>query len=58
MREIRMLQRRDHDQCIRFVDVAAGDFDAAAAGSRPRAADGRMVSTCRPRTSRIRGGAR
>ena len=29
VREIRMLQRRDRCQRIRFVDIAAADFDAA-----------------------------
>jgi predicted DCC family thiol-disulfide oxidoreductase YuxK len=32
MREIRMLQRRDHGRRIHFVDIAAEDFDAAAVG--------------------------
>ncbi len=32
MREIRMLQRRDRKQRIRFVDIAAEGFDAAAVG--------------------------
>jgi predicted DCC family thiol-disulfide oxidoreductase YuxK len=32
MREIRMLQRRDHRQRIRFADIASKDFDAAAIG--------------------------
>jgi predicted DCC family thiol-disulfide oxidoreductase YuxK len=32
MREIRMLMRRDPDGRIRFTNIAAPDFDAAAAG--------------------------
>ncbi len=32
MREIRMLQRRDHRRRIRFTDIAAADFDAASVG--------------------------
>ena len=32
MREIRMLQRRDQGRRIRFLDIAAEDFDAAAVG--------------------------
>ena len=32
MREIRMLQRRDRRQRIRFVDIAADGFDAASIG--------------------------
>jgi predicted DCC family thiol-disulfide oxidoreductase YuxK len=32
LREIRMLQRKDRRQRIRFVDIAADGFDAAAVG--------------------------
>ena len=32
MREIRMLRRRDHSARIRFTDIAAEGFDAAAVG--------------------------
>lgn len=32
MREIRMLQRKDRRQRIRFVDIAADGFDSAAVG--------------------------
>jgi predicted DCC family thiol-disulfide oxidoreductase YuxK len=32
MREVQMLHRRDHSQHIRFVDIAADDFDAASVG--------------------------
>lgn len=33
MREIRMLQKLDRKQRIRFTDIAASDFDAAALGA-------------------------